>query len=91
MVSFSEPSVNQTLDLGSTVDNLDWLGFLDKSNVLKIPDCRSFSVLKTMTRSPKTLFSALRASFWSKNKGVPGPPGAPPLDLPQVGVQAGEL
>ena len=29
-------------------------------------------------RSPKTLFSALRASFWSKNKG--GPPLDPPLN-----------
>ena len=32
-------------------DNLDWLGFLDKSNLLKIPDCRSFTVLKTLTSS----------------------------------------
>ena len=27
-------------------------------------------------------FSALRASVWAKNKGGPGPPGAPPLDPP---------
>ena len=33
----------------SSLDSLDWLGFLDKSNLLKIPDCRSFSVLKTLT------------------------------------------
>ena len=26
-------------------------------------------------RSPKKLFSALRASVWSKNKGGPGPRG----------------
>ena len=26
-------------------------------------------------RSPKSFFSVLRASFWSKNKGGPGPPG----------------
>ena len=24
---------------------------------------------------PKNFFSALRASVWSRNKGVPGPPG----------------
>ena len=30
---------------------LDWLGFLDKPNLLKIPECRSFSVLKTLTGS----------------------------------------
>jgi len=29
--------------------NRDKLGFLDKSNLLKITDCRSFSVLKTLT------------------------------------------
>ena len=33
-------------------------------------------------RSPKTIFSAVRASVWSKNKGVPGPPWGPPLDPP---------
>ena len=61
MVSFSEPSVSQTLDLRSikhfrnprlscsTYDSLDWLGFLDKSNLLKIADFRSFIVLKTLT------------------------------------------
>ena len=31
-----------------TYDSLGWLGFLDKSNLLKIPDCRLFSVLKTL-------------------------------------------
>ena len=31
----------------------------------------------------KTIFSALRASVWSNNKGGGGPPGpSPPLDLP---------
>ena len=29
-------------------------------------------------RSPKIMFSALRASDWSKNKGGPGPPGPLP-------------
>ena len=33
-------------------------------------------------RSPKKVFSTVRASFWSKNKGGPGPPRAPPLDPP---------
>ena len=28
-------------------------------------------------RSPKKIFSAIRASAWSKNKGGPGPPGPP--------------
>ena len=28
--------------------------------------------------SPKNFFSALRASFWSKNKGGGGPPGPSP-------------
>ena len=33
--------------------------------------------------SPKKIFSALRASVWSNNKGGSGPPGpSPPLDLP---------
>ena len=33
--------------------------------------------------SPKKIFSALRASVWSNNKGGGGPPGpSPPLDLP---------
>ena len=40
------------------------------------------------TLSPKTIFSALRASFWSKNKGGRAP-RAPPLDplleLPRPG------
>ena len=31
-------------------------------------------------KSSKNSFSALRASVWSKNKGEPGPPPAPPLD-----------
>ena len=53
--SFSEPSVNQTLDLRSIKHFriarffLIEMGFLDKSNLLKIPDCCSFSVLKTLT------------------------------------------
>ena len=33
-------------------------------------------------RSPKIIFSALRASVGFKNKGVSGPPGGPPLDPP---------
>ena len=32
----------------------------------------------------KNFFSALWASVWSKNKGVPGVPRVPPLDLPLV-------
>ena len=31
---------------------------------------------------PKKIFSALRASVWSKHKGVGGPLRAPPLDPP---------
>ena len=56
---FKVLSVNQTLHLRAFQDrwtflnqhndSFDWLGFLDKSNLLKIPDCRSFSVLKTLT------------------------------------------
>ena len=34
--------------------------------------------IKGGRRSPKKLFSVLRASFWSKSKGAPGLPGAPP-------------
>ena len=30
----------------------------------------------------KDFFFALRASFWSKNKGGPGAPRTPPLDSP---------
>ena len=33
-------------------------------------------------RPPEKFFSALRASFWSKNKGGGRVPRAPPLDPP---------
>ena len=32
-----------------TPRSLNWMVVLDKSNLLKIPDCRSFNVLKTLT------------------------------------------
>ena len=32
-----------------TPRSLDWMVVLDKSKLLKIPDCRSFNVLKTLT------------------------------------------
>ena len=53
MVSFSEPSVSQTLDVRSIKHfRIVWISRgseILKSNLLQIPDCRSFSVLKTLT------------------------------------------
>ena len=62
MVSFSEPSESNTkleiykafqdhLAFLNQHDSLAWLGSLDKSNLLKIPDCQLFRVLKTLTGS----------------------------------------
>ena len=42
-------------------------------------------------RSPKKFFSVLRASFWSKNKGGPGPPGPLPWIHQCKGMQSSKL
>ena len=56
MVSFSDPSVNQALNLRSmklflAVPNRHdiWMASFDSLNLRKISDCRSFSDLKTWT------------------------------------------
>ena len=48
-VFWAQRKPNARLAIYNAFDSLDWLGFLDRSNLLKIPDCRSFSVLKTLT------------------------------------------
>ena len=48
-VFWAQRKPNARLEIYKAFDSLDWLGFLAKSNLLKIPDCRSFSVLKTLT------------------------------------------
>ena len=49
---------------------------------LEIREARSFRPLDIRGRSPKKIFPALQASFWSKNKGGGGvrAPLAPSLD-----------
>ena len=42
-------------------------------------------------QSPQIVFSALRASFWSKNNGGARAPRAPPLDPPLPQAQKSEL
>ena len=82
MVSFSEPSESNTkleiykafqdrLAFLNQHDSLAWLGSLDKSNLLKMPDCQLFRVLKTLTGSLPEKVSK------EKQQGVTGRTSSP--------------
>ena len=50
-----------------TYDSLNWLRFLDKSNLLKIPDWGSFIVLKTLTGYRPYSHSVIRCKMIDKS------------------------
>ena len=64
-------------------DSLDRLRFLDKSNLLKIPDCPSFSVLKALTGYWSYSHSVLvicSGQFSFSHRTSQGEPSSPSFD-----------